>query len=92
VQCLHKRAPTRCPEGQNLDYEISILRRDLQLNGYPRGFVDSVIDWNGSSLPSNAVKPLGSVYSPYVTVVSRKFKRIKNRCNIRTIFKTRQHS
>jgi hypothetical protein len=34
-------------------------------------------------------KPLGSVYIPYVKDVSKEFKRIENRYNIRTIFKTK---
>jgi hypothetical protein len=35
---------------------------DLQLNGYPRGFIDSVINTKGSSLPKKEVKSLGCVY------------------------------
>jgi hypothetical protein len=69
--------------------EISNLKRDLQLNDYPQGFIDSVINSKGSSHPNTEENPLGSVYIPYVKGVSEKFKRIGNRYNIRTIFKTK---
>jgi hypothetical protein len=35
IQSLHTRASTICQEQQDLINEISSLRRDLQLNGYP---------------------------------------------------------
>jgi hypothetical protein len=69
--------------------EISSLRRDLQLNGYPQGFIDSVINAKGSSRLNEEQKPLGSVYIPYVKGVSEKFRRIGNSYNLRTIFRTK---
>jgi hypothetical protein len=36
--------------------------------------IDPVINSKGSSLPRNKVKPLGSVYIPYVKGVSEKFQ------------------
>jgi hypothetical protein len=54
--------------------EISSLRCNFQLNGYPRGFNNSVINSKGSSTPSKEVKPLSSVYIPYVKGVSEKLK------------------
>jgi hypothetical protein len=54
------------------------------------------IDYKGSSRPSKNEKPLGSVYV-YIYIhtyhgksVSEKFKRLRNRYNITTIFKTKQ--
>jgi hypothetical protein len=47
-----------------------------------------VITSRGNSHLSKEVKPLGSVYMPYVKGVSEKFKRIGNRYNISTIFRT----
>jgi hypothetical protein len=88
IQILHNRASTTCQERQDLAEEISNLRSDLQLNGYPQGFIDSVINSKGSCRLNEEQKPLGSVYIPYVRGVSEKFKRIGNRY-IRTIFKTR---
>jgi hypothetical protein len=85
---LHNRASTICQERQDLSEEIN-LRSDLQLNGYPHGFIDSAINFKGSSRLNEEQKPLGSVYIPYVKGVSEKFKRILNRYNIRTIFKTK---
>jgi hypothetical protein len=40
-----------CQERRDLHNEIGNLRRDLQLNGYPQGFNDSVIRFKGSSRP-----------------------------------------
>jgi hypothetical protein len=66
--------------------EISSLRRDLQLNGHPQDFVDSVINSKGSSRPNKEDKPLDSVYILYVEGVLEKCKRRGNRYYIRTIF------
>jgi hypothetical protein len=87
-QSLHSRASTICQARQDLAKEIN-LRHGLQLNGYPQGFIDSVINSEGSSRPKQEEKPLGSVYIPYVKGVSEKFKRVGNRYNIRTIFRTK---
>jgi hypothetical protein len=64
VQSLLKRASTICQERQDLDYEISSPRQDLQLNGYPQGFIHSVVNSKGSSLLMKEVKHLSSVYVP----------------------------
>jgi hypothetical protein len=69
--------------------KISSLRRDLQLNGYPQGLIDSAINFKCSSRLNKEEKPLGPVYTPYVKGVSEKFKRLRNRYNIWTIFKTK---
>jgi hypothetical protein len=91
IQNLHNRDSTICQERQELFNEISNLKRDLQLNGYPQGFIDSVINSKGSSRPNTEKKPLGSVHISYAKGVSEKFKRIGNRYNTRTIFKTKRH-
>jgi hypothetical protein len=56
IQSLHKRASTICQELQDLCNETSSLRSDLQLNGYPQGFIDSVINSESSSRPSREAK------------------------------------
>jgi hypothetical protein len=48
--------------------EISSLRHGIHLNGYPRSFIDSVLNSKGGSRPS-------SVYATYVNDISEKFKR-----------------
>jgi hypothetical protein len=78
IQCPHSRASTICQEQQDLFNEISSLRHDLQINEYPQGFIDSVINSNGRSFPNKEEKPLGSVYIPCVKGVSEKFKHIGN--------------
>jgi hypothetical protein len=85
IQSLHNKASTLCQE-QYLFDEISSLRSDLQPNGYPQGFIDSVINSKRSNSPNKEEKPLVSVYVPCVMGISEKFKRIGNRYNIRIIF------
>jgi hypothetical protein len=51
--------------------------------------IDSVINSKGSSHLNKEEKPLGCMYIPHVKGVSEKFKYIKNRYNIRMIFKTK---
>jgi hypothetical protein len=89
IQSLHNRASTICQEQQDLFNEISSLRRDLQPNGYPQGFTDSVINSKHSSRLNKEQKPLGSGYIPYVKGISETFKRIGNQYNIRAIFKSK---
>jgi hypothetical protein len=89
IQSIHNRTSALCQEQQDLVIEISNLRRDFQLNGYPQSSVDSVTNFKGSSHLNKEQKPLGSVYIPYVKGVSEKFKRIRNLYNNRTIFRTR---
>ncbi|PNF31038.1 hypothetical protein B7P43_G17855, partial [Cryptotermes secundus] len=89
IKSLHDRASTICQDRRDLVREINNLRHDLPLNGYPKGFIDSVINSKGSSRPKKEESPLCSVYIPYVKGVSEKFKRIGNRYNIRTIFRTK---
>jgi hypothetical protein len=74
IQSLHNRPSTICQERQDLPKEISSLRRDLQLNGYPQDFIDSIINSKGSSRLNKEQKPLSSVYIPYVKGVSRSSK------------------
>jgi hypothetical protein len=72
IQGLHNEAST-----------ISSLRHDFQLNAYPQGFTDSVINSKGSSWPNKEEKPLGSAYIPYVKGASEKFKCTGNWYSIR---------
>jgi hypothetical protein len=70
--------------------EVSNLKHDLQLNGFPPKPINTVINnTEGKNRLRNEVKPIGSVVIPYVKGISDKFKRIGNRYNIRTIFKTK---
>jgi hypothetical protein len=72
IQSLHNRAATICQERQDVVKEIRSLRSDLQLNGYPQGYIDSVINSKGSSRLNKEQKSLGSVYIPHVKAASEK--------------------
>jgi hypothetical protein len=52
ILSLHSRASAICQEWKDLVNEISSLRRDLQLSGYPQGFTDLVINSKGNSRPN----------------------------------------
>jgi hypothetical protein len=69
--------------------EFENLRRDLQLNGYPQGSTDLVINSMDSSQQNKKERPLGSVYIPFVKSVSKRFKQIWNQYYITMIFKTK---
>jgi hypothetical protein len=47
-ESLHNRASTICHQRQDLLNEISSLRHDLQVNGYPPGFIKPVINSKSS--------------------------------------------
>jgi hypothetical protein len=55
------------------------------MNGNLQGLSDLVINSYGSSSPNKEQKLLGSVYIPNVKSISKKFKHIQNRYNIRTV-------
>jgi hypothetical protein len=76
IQSLHNGASAIWQKKQDLFNEISNSRRALQLNGYPQGFIDSVIA-HYTKGQNTKEKPLDS--TPYVKDVSEKFKCIGNR-------------
>jgi hypothetical protein len=88
IQSLHNGSSTICQE-QDLDNEIRKLTRDLQLNGYSQGFIDSVVNSQGSCRPNKEQKSLGYEYIPYVKGASEEFRHIGNGYNIRMISKTK---
>jgi hypothetical protein len=89
VQSLHRRASIICQEQEDILKEISNLRSDLQLRGYPDQFTDSVLTSRRNSRPEEEKKPLGSVIIPYMKGISEKYKCIGNHYNIRTVFRTK---
>jgi hypothetical protein len=74
VHSPQKRASAIHQEREDLDYEISSFRCNLQLNGYHQSFIDSDINLKGSSIPKKQVRSLGSVYISYVKGISEKLK------------------
>jgi hypothetical protein len=78
IHCFLKTGTNQDHENQGIRCIHSSLRHDLQLNSYPQGFIDSVINSEGSSCPNKEERPLGSVYITYMKGVSEKFKGIGN--------------
>jgi hypothetical protein len=59
------------------------------LNEYPKESVDSIMKpWARNRTTSDTVYQ-GTVVIPYVQDISKKFRRIRNRFSLRTIFKTK---
>jgi hypothetical protein len=59
------------------------------LSEYPKEFVDSVMKPSARNRPSTDTVYQGTVVIPYVRDISKKFRCIGNRFNLRTIFKTK---
>jgi hypothetical protein len=59
------------------------------LNVYPKEFFDSVMKPSIRNCPSSDTAYQGTVVIPYAEGISEKFRRIGNRFNLRTIFKTK---
>jgi hypothetical protein len=59
------------------------------LNEHPKEFVDSVMKPSARNHPSSDTVYQSTVVIPYVKGISEKFRCIKNRFNLRIIFKTK---
>jgi hypothetical protein len=90
IQIIHKNASTICQE-QDRSNEVNCLGRDLQLSGYPQGFIDSVTNSKDSSCPNKDEMALGSLYFPYAKAASETFKCICSLYKVMTMFRT-EHS
>jgi hypothetical protein len=77
VQSLGNRA-----KGENIVH-------DLVLNEYPKEFVDSVLKLSARKRPSSDTVYQATVDIPCVKGTSEKFRRIGNRFNLGTVFKTK---
>jgi hypothetical protein len=90
VQSLYDRALSNCQEQRNFVTEVQNVKHDLWKNGYPKHFVDTTINiFEKKNYPSTQSKEACTVVIPYVKGISDKFKRIGNKYNIKTIFKTK---
>jgi hypothetical protein len=84
VRNLVNRAKIICQNHKDFNNEIKTIRHDLMLSEYPEEFVDST-----RNRPSPDTVYQGTVVIPYAKGISEKFRRIGNRFNLRTIFKTK---
>jgi hypothetical protein len=89
IRSLYSRGTIICRERQDLAHEVNDLKHDFELNGFPPKLINTDINnTGGDNRLRNEVKPIGSVVIPYVKGISEKCKRVGNRYNIRTVFKT----
>jgi hypothetical protein len=78
-----------CQEQEVQSDEIMTLKHAFQLNAYPIRFITRVLKLSSRSIRlKNEVQGLGLMPVPCIRGFSEKFKRISNRCNIKTVFKT----
>jgi hypothetical protein len=73
----------------DLSNEITNIKHDLMLSEYPKEFIDSVLKPITRNRPPSDRTYHGTVVIPYVKGIAEKFRRIGNRFQIRTIFKTK---
>jgi uncharacterized protein (UPF0335 family) len=89
VRSLIDRAKVICQNQKDFNKEVKIIKHDLTLNGYPQRVIDSVMKSRKNNNPSTGKVPQSTGEIPYVRGISEKFRRIGNRYNVRTIFKTK---
>jgi hypothetical protein len=90
VQSLYSTALTNGQAERDFVTEVQTVKHDLWKNGYPKHFVDTTINKFGKkSYPSTQSKAACTVVIAYVKGISDKFKRIGNKYNIKTVFKTK---
>jgi hypothetical protein len=72
---------------KDFNNKIKNIRHDLVLSEHQKEFVDSVMKPSTSNHPSSDTTYLGTDIISYVKGTSKKFRRIRNHFNLRTIFK-----
>jgi predicted GIY-YIG superfamily endonuclease len=91
VHSLINREITLCTEKQEYAKEVVKIRKDLATNGYPQHLIDSILKRSGAKSRQETDETcLSTVVIPYVKGILEKFRRIGERYNIKTVFKTRQ--
>jgi uncharacterized protein (UPF0335 family) len=83
------RVKVICQNQKDFNREVKFIKHDLILNGYPQRLMDSIMKSRKNKNPSTDKVPHSTVVIPYIRGISEKFRRIGNRYNIRTIFKTK---
>jgi hypothetical protein len=78
-----------CQDQKGFDKEVKKIRHTMMLNEYPQEFVDSLMKPLRSNQLSSDTIYQGKVIIPYDKGICGKFRRIGNRFNVRTIFKTK---
>jgi hypothetical protein len=89
VHSLVNREKVICQNRKDFNNEIKTIRHDLMLSEYPEELVDSVMKPSATNRPSSDTVYQATLVIPYVKGISKKFRRIGNRFNLRTIFKTK---
>jgi predicted GIY-YIG superfamily endonuclease len=90
VDSLINRAITLCTEKQEYAKVVKI-RQGLATNGYTQHLIDSVLKrTRAKSRRETDETRLSAVVIKYVKGISKKFRRVGERYNTKTVFKTRQ--
>jgi hypothetical protein len=84
-QSLFPRASISCHKEQGSRTEVELVKRELAINAYHGKFVDL---FNNKKKDDNDSKSVCMTSILYIRGISEKFKRIGERFNIKTGFKT----
>jgi hypothetical protein len=83
--------PKSCVKNRKILIEkLKTIKYDLMLNGYPKHFIDSITKSGRNNRPHPDTILHGTVVIPCARGISEKYRRIGNRYNIGTIFKTKR--
>jgi hypothetical protein len=88
VHSLISRTKVIHQDQKDFSNKLKNIRHDLMVNEYSQEFADFVMKPLRSNLPSSDTIYQGTVSIPYVKGISKKFRHIGNRFNVRTTFKT----
>ena len=88
VKSLFDRAKIIC-KNENLNMETEVIKSTLLKNNYPKEFLDKCFKEFSNPRPKDNTKLFTTnLIIPYIQGFSDKIKRISQKFNIRTIFKT----
>jgi hypothetical protein len=89
--CIVSLTLTLCTGKQEYAKVVVKIRQDLATSGYPQHIIDSVLKRSeAKSRQETDETRLSAVVIPYVKGISEKLRRIGERYNIKTVFKTKQ--
>jgi len=95
IQTLYNRAKTICSSQDTFTEEVKNIKTALESNSYPPQFIENTINKiehnNGHTTQQDATQqeqPHSTMTIPYYPGLSETIRRLGNRYNIRTVFKT----
>ena len=90
IKSLHDRAKSISSDQQIFNNEVHHIKNVLQLNSYPKNFVDRTIHRieNKQGQPQQNQPSITTNIIPYIPGISEKIKRVGDKFQVKTVFKT----